>query len=133
FNCADHEEGRYVLQMISPEKTQPVYDFDDINNMNVPPYNLEEIEWPYTRNVKLGGKNLLLFQQTKDEYLGEYLYPHKCVDKISEEDCINICARNDNCVGVEWNPYYFRTAGSDTYQIYKNLCCPKRKITDVIP
>lgn len=50
---------------------------------------------------------------------GYYMYPHKCLSSISYQNCLDHCSRDNNCVGVEWNPIFNNQ---------KNVCCPYKSI-----
>lgn len=95
---------------------------------NVDKYKLESIEWNNEISVENPENNLLFEDPTLDnsivmmklnnnEYLGKYVYPHKCSTHIKLEDCLKDCAYNDKCVGTEWN---------------KQVCCPKMRIDKII-
>jgi len=137
YNCAENEEGAYVLNLFSNQKSESVYDFDDIDRMDVIPYELVEYDWPVTRDPLVDKKSCeedyLVYYKSDDEYLGDYLYPHKCVDNIPEKACIKICTGDPKCVGIEWNPYYIREAGENIYNVYENVCCPRRNVKTIIP
>jgi hypothetical protein len=138
YNCSENETGEYVLNLFSNQKSEPVYDFDDIEDMNVVPYELEYYNWPIVRDHNLDKNNTkqtnyLVYQKSDDEYLGDYLYPNRCVDNIPEKACLNICSNDPKCVGIEWNPYYLRDSGDNTYNVYENICCPRKTIETVIP
>lgn len=138
YNCSESEQGEYVLELISPFKTEPIYDFDDVESLDVPQYDLHPYDWPITRNEKIntinGVNDYLVYEKSEDEYLGQYLYPHRCVDNIPENKCLDICKYNKDCVGVEWNPFYVKSIGkNNVYNIYQNVCCPKKQIKTVIP
>jgi hypothetical protein len=44
-----------------------------------------------------------------------------------------MCDVDDTCIGVEWNPYYLKTKSDNSAEIYKNICCPKTQINNIIP
>lgn len=69
-----------------------------------------------------------------DEFLGQYMFPQKCITDISKDKCMKICLDADNCVGVDWNPILFDKVGDpNKYKFNENVCCPKIKINKVIP
>jgi len=55
---------------------------------------------------------------------GDYLNQYKCVDNITLTNCMDYCLKNDQCVGIEYNPVF----GTRT-----NVCCPKRTIGQFHP
>lgn len=148
YNCAESENGEYVLELISQNKVEPLYDFDDVNSLDVPEYELLNFHWPDHKmhidykdtfgkvlptHIVKPVNSTVLYQQKDDEYLGSYLYPKKCVDNIPEKECLDICTKDDECIGIEWNPFYVRASGENEYKIYEKVCCPKKQVKTVIP
>jgi hypothetical protein len=72
--------------------------------------------------------SVTVVREKDDEYLGTYMYPHKCSANISKKDCLHQCINNKDCQGTEYNPTYLQ---SDN--IHKGICCPKIKINKIIP
>ena len=134
------------------KKTNEVYKnkFKKLKNMqkgldklHVNPYDLLIVPWPtFSSTIKPLNYNdvksfvtnisesdfVTVFTKELDEYLGQYLYQHRCVTNISEEDCLKACYDDDDCVGTEWNLLYI----DDDNKIYNNVCCPKREIKRTI-
>lgn len=80
YMCSDSEQGRYTLQLIAPTKRQIVGDFDDIEKIDVPNYDINDnFEWPTEKvSTILNNTNLgkyAVFEKSHDEFLGQYLYP----------------------------------------------------------
>lgn len=142
YSCADHERGLYDLEMIKDDKIIKPIDKDKIDNLTVEKYSLVGIDWAKEKididinksETKLNNKSNF-FAKREDEYLGQYTQPHMCVANIPELECLKQCSNDQNCVGVEWNPLLMKkVAGSrDKYKIYKNVCCPKAIIKEIIP
>jgi hypothetical protein len=154
YMCSDSEQGRYTLQLIAPTKRQSVGDFDDIEKIDVPNYEInDKFEWPTDKvdtrlNNNINQTGYAVYEKSRDEFLGQYLYPQKCTADISELSCIRICESDDRCVGVEWNPSYLKYKADvnglsnspnsngesgGAYEAYKDICCPKTQISQIIP
>ena len=109
-----------------------------IQDINIKPYPIYKVEWPISIEQKLTSSdleyillpetNVALFEEKPDEYLGQYVFEHKCVANTSKNDCMQTCKSNKTCVGVEFNPGFEQNG-----QIYKNVCCPKRIIKKIVP
>lgn len=136
YMCADDDRGYYDLYKIV-NNTMEKINRGDIDKVNLEPYVMNEIEWPtkefkkdITPNLKTANQNrkiYTLFEKDKREFLGQFLFPYKCVSNVSEDECINQCRRYDDCIGTEWNPLYV-----NNNIINKNVCCPKKDITEII-
>lgn len=59
------------------------------------------------------------FKENNHMNTGEYLMDHKCTKNIPLKDCVDYCSKNDQCMGVEWNPAFYDS---------QNLCCPYKTI-----
>ena len=79
-------------------------------------------------------KPIIVMRELNDEYLGQYMYQHRCVANINKKDCLKDCINNQSCVGTEWNPYYINTTSNKNNDgtVYHNVCCPKIHITKTI-
>lgn len=115
---------------------------NDLDKINIDTYTFDHIDWGNT--ISLDNNKYLTANPTKDnsviimkeynpEFLGQYMYKHKCVKDISQRDCLNNCIKNDKCRGTEWNPVYFRKNNDNTYDVFKGICCPKIQIKKIIP
>jgi len=153
YMCSDSEQGRYTLQLIAPTKRQMVGDFDDIEKIDVPNYDINNnFEWPTEKvSTILNNTNLgkyAVFEKSHDEFLGQYLYPQKCTTDISEISCLKLCEADRRCIGVEWNPFYLKYKAGESnstnssnaignsggiYDAYSNICCPKTQVSEIIP
>jgi PAN domain len=77
--------------------------------------------------------SLNIMKQYDEEFVGQYLFPHKCSTNITKEDCMKQCLNNKNCVGTEWNPTkYIKVGKPNKYNIEEGICCPKIRIKKVI-
>lgn len=149
YSCANEERDMFEIYKIVNNKIEKIPKTNisqdtrpnSFLTVEYEKYPLNEIIWPTQRKdlqpqdlvskdeEKI--KNYILFEKDDKEYLGQYLYPHRCVENVSEEECLETCRKNIDCVGTEFNPVYIKNEkGSNV--IYKNVCCPKRKIRDVI-
>jgi hypothetical protein len=113
---------------------------NDLDQYKLNEYVFTDIDWNkelnkndhidyYTNPNKLDFK---IMKEYDDEYMGQYMYKHKCVHNTTQKDCINNCLYNDKCLGTEWNPLFYKKKEGG-YDIYNGVCCPKIKITDIIP
>lgn len=124
-----------------------IYDTEekDLNNIaelataKINKYTIGEIDWgnQVTLTEKptenLANKNILtLFTQQDDEFLGQYMFPHRCISNISQRDCLDQCLHNKKCLGTEWNPSYYKKINGKQ-KLYKNICCPKIQLKQNIP
>lgn len=146
YFCSDSERGNYKLNVIAETKRAELGDFDELDKLEVPEYQvIEDFVWPVDKtDIVIGqvqDKNeYMMYEKSHDEFLGQYLYPQKCTNGISELDCLKICETDDRCIGVEWNPYYTKQKNQDStgdqagdVNVYENICCPKTQIAQVIP
>lgn len=150
YVCSDSEQGEYTLQLIAPTARQPIADFDDIDKIDVPDYEFtNDFVWPTDKtdivfnNLSRNPNQYVMYEKSRDEFLGQYSYPQKCVSDVSELACLKICESDEKCIGVEWNPSYLKYKANKEsnltpnnegmYQSYKNICCPKTQITEIIP
>lgn len=139
YMCSDSEQGKYDINIISENLRQSIGDFDEIDKIDVPKYKIiTNFRWPTDKRDSLlrdttTGDNFKIFEKSNNEFLGQYLFPHKCVSNISEISCLKMCEVDDKCIGVEWNPFYMKTKPNNSFDLYKNVCCPKTEISDIIP
>ena len=146
------KNATYVCTKNDVDNTQTfkLYDNDEtllsnlseLDNIILKKYTFEEIEWgkeidlDYNKNLITNpteNNSILVMKQFDEEFLGQYLYPHKCSSNISQADCLLNCIGDNQCVGTEWNPTYFKLNNKNEYDVYKGICCPKIKISKVIP
>jgi hypothetical protein len=130
-----------------PTNIFKIYDTEekDLSNISelastkINKYTLGEIDWGNqvtltekpTENIT--DKNTLtLFTEQNDEFLGQYMFPHRCVSNISQRDCLDQCLHNKKCLGTEWNPSYYKKINGK-HKLYKNICCPKIQLKQNIP
>lgn len=57
----------------------------------------------------------IIYKNHKMMNSGEYMYPHKCVSNIEKKSCLELCSKDNRCVGVEFNKKF-----GPKY----NVCCP---------
>jgi hypothetical protein len=149
FICVPNQKDSQQTYKIYDNKEKQIYSLEDLENINVDPYTFVDIDW--NKQLKLEDypklienpnpddkNNIVLLSQYTDEYLGQYMFPHKCVANISQLDCIKFCLNNEDCAGTEWNPVYtpvVSQTSDDTsaYELHNGVCCPKRKIIKNIP
>lgn len=142
YSCQDREQGEYKLNKIVNGRIEELQNCKNNNYKNITEekYPIFKIEWPVNRkdldinNIYDEEKNKLnnytLFVKDKNEYLGQYLFPYKCVKDIPENICIKSCAENKNCSGIEYNVLY---KGKNTNEINKNVCCLKTGKLERVP
>lgn len=140
YLCSDNERGQYDFTIISEHKVAKVGDFNELDKVNIPDYVIiDDFVWPKVKQdtvLKKGKRNIdkfMLYEKANDEYLGGYLFDHKCSSNINLTPCMQTCENDDRCVGVEWNPYYVKNDGNNKTSVYRNICCPKTQITEIIP
>lgn len=136
YSCANNERDSYTLYEIVNGNITPIRK-SDIKDLSYKPYELNEIEYPkFKKDMELidivgdqieKNKNYMMFVKDMQEHLGQYLFPYKCVDNVSEKECLDTCVKYDDCTGVEWNPVYIEN-GKER----KNVCCPKKIIDQII-
>lgn len=145
YICTQNEIDNNQTIKIYDNDEKIIHSLEDLLYMTVNNYNFEAIDWGkeitldnYTElitNPKTSNETLVMTEYD-DEYLGQYMLPHKCSANISQKDCINYCIDNNNCVGTEWNPFYLNKSivnNAEQHKLYRNICCPKIKINKVTP
>jgi hypothetical protein len=132
YSCADNGVGKYNLKFFDKGKEPIDIGEEDVDKMKREPYDMNEIEWPTKRkDIVFGEENKsfdtrkTIFIENSDEYLGKYLYNHKCVANIDKRECVKKCREEDKCIGFEWNPKYIN---EEEKLEYNNVCCPKTAI-----
>lgn len=143
YSCQNNELDDYTLNKIVNNKIETIYktnSSDDtmansFENINYEYYPLYKINWPpfkkeltpcdYQNNIL---NDYITFEKKNRMYDGEYLYPYKCVKNVPENVCIQTCSKNNDCVGVEYNPYYLEKLNNGAFKVAYNICCPKRTI-----
>jgi hypothetical protein len=116
--------------------TRPIYDpINDatpgVSIKDPGTINLDENLHLVTNPTKANSINIM--KEYDEEFIGQYLFPHKCSTNISKEQCMKQCLDDKNCVGTEWNPILFIKKGEpNKYEFEENVCCPKLKIKKVI-
>lgn len=139
YLCSPDEFGPYLSYKIVNGVMEQV-DRNSIDKIQPEDYQLEDIVWPkYKKDYKpnllppeIETKKYTVFEQDKYEHLGQYLYPYKCVENVTQGECLRTCNENKDCVGVEWNPVYLKKQKDGSTIIHKEVCCPKREISQVI-
>lgn len=155
--ATDEDYRRNATYVCTPNDTDNIQQFkliddnekifskmEDLEKSSIKKYTFEEIEWG--KDISLNNNKQLIANPTKnnsldvmvkydEEFLGQYMYPHKCSSNISQRDCLLNCLENKQCVGTEWNPIYLKneTDNKDKYHAYNGVCCPKIKISKIIP
>jgi hypothetical protein len=115
--------------------TRPVYDpikdaTPDISIQDSGSINLDKNLHLVTNPTKANSLNIM--KEYDEEFIGQYLFPHKCSTNIKKEDCMKQCLDDKNCVGTEWNPILFKKVGiPNKYEFDENVCCPKIRIKKV--
>lgn len=139
YMCSDSEQGKYNLNIICENLNMEIGDLDEIDKIDIPNYKIiTNLKWPVDKRDTLlkdtsAIDNFKVYEKSPDEYNGQYLFPHKCVSNIDELSCLKLCDVDNECIGVEWNPFYMKNKSDNSYEIYKNVCCPKIQISDIIP
>jgi len=150
YLCQDDEEDIFKYNKIVNGRIEPLQESDynvDTQVSTFPDvlyeeYPIYKINWPvYKKDLdisKIYNKNqnklndYVVFQKDNiNFYEGEYLYPYKCVNNISEDVCIRTCNDDEGCVGVEYNPLYVENIDNATYKVNYNVCCPKKSISKI--
>jgi len=111
----------------------------NLGKIKIDKYTFGEIDWggevtltekPVEKTID---KNkITLFTEQDDEFLGQYMYPHRCISNISQKNCLRQCLQSKKCLGTEWNPSYYKKINGK-YKLYNNICCPKIKLKQNIP
>lgn len=141
YSCAQSETDVYSLKKIKDSYTD--FTIKGIDDIPYEDYEMDFITWPINKkdfiaediiNSNLEAmKKIYVFDKDKDEHLGQYLFPYKCVDNISEKECLDTCVQNADCVGVEWNPIMLtKNKNNDIYDVRTNVCCPKKQVKEII-
>lgn len=116
--------------------THPVYDpikdaTPDISLSDSGIINLDKNLHLITNPTKSNSLNIM--KEYDEEFIGQYLFPHRCSTNIKKEDCMKQCLNDKNCVGTEWNPILFKKVGMpNKYEFDENVCCPKIRVKKVI-
>lgn len=126
------------LKIYNNNKNKMLNNIEELNNIELDEYTMGRIDWDTTidasKNPMLThNKNKMDFEIMKEydnEFLGQYLYPHKCVYNTSQKTCLQSCLNNKNCIGTEFNPLYTK---NNNLEIYSGICCPKIRIKKEIP
>ena len=113
------------------KKEQPIM-FNDIYSLKSYDYTLQYLNWPSNKvDTQFDDKLNILYEENQimydgdyiNEHNGEYLNPGMCKTDMSVTECLKTCTGNSSCEGVEFNP---------SFKKYKNVCCPKTKIKEII-
>lgn len=116
--------------------TRPIYDpikdaTPEISLQDPGTINLDENLHLITNPTKTNSLNIM--KEYDEEFIGQYLFPHKCSSNITKDQCMKQCLDDKNCVGTEWNPILFIKNGEQSkYEFEENVCCPKIRIKKVI-
>lgn len=144
YICVPNQKDNIQTYKIYDNKEKQIYSLEDLEYINVDPYTFVDIDWDkqinlddypkLIQNPNQEEKNtVILMTEHPDEYLGQYLFPHKCVGNISQHDCLQFCINNSDCVGTEYNAVYTPKNDTNSYELHKGVCCPKKEITKYIP
>lgn len=157
YECMDKENDidnkKYIIYD-NKENTDKNIDINNLNKEKISPYTFVDIEWDnwllsedkkdlpidldknlhlITNPTESNSVNIMR-EQYNNEYIGEYLFPHKCSRNISKKDCMKQCLEDENCIGTEWNPILIKKLGEPNKYIFdENICCPLRKINKKKP
>lgn len=140
YSCAKDEKNKYNLKKI--KDTISDFTIKGIDDIPYEDYELDYLTWPVNKkdlyaediinnNIE-AMKKVYVFDKDNNEHLGQYLFSYKCVDNISEKECLDTCIKNTDCNGVEWNPVQLTKNKNNTYDVRTNVCCPKKQIKEVI-
>lgn len=154
YNCTPNESSNEQTLKVYDGAEKKITSKLDLPYLDVSDYTYVDAKWGEEINL---GDNINLVQNDKktnvtimtehdEEFLGQYMYPHKCVTNISQSDCMKNCINDERCIGTEWNHLYVKKIDDinktdadndgfiDTqYGMYKDVCCPKIQIKKVIP
>lgn len=139
YTCSKTEQGDYDLNIISEKLDMPVSNFNEIDKINIPEYKIiSNFKFPKNKQDSVlsdiyNTNEFKLYEKSKNDYNGEYLFDHKCDYDINEQSCLKMCDIDNRCIGTEWNPYFMKATSYTDYEVYKNVCCPKKNITNIIP
>ena len=123
-----------IKMYMNGEKT--IKSLNDLDKIPLEKYTLENIEWGKTIGLESNKKlianptddnSITIMNEFNDEFIGQYMYPHKCSANISQMDCMLHCLYNGECYGTEWNPMYV-----DKNNLFKGVCCPLKNASDII-
>lgn len=150
YLCQDDEEDIFKYNKVVNGIIEPIKESDNAidTQVNTFPdvkyeeYPLYKINWPiykkdldinklYNENTNKLNDYIVFQKDNMNFYEGEYLYPYRCVNNISEDVCVKTCSDNENCVGVEYNPLYVENKDNATYKVSYNVCCPKKTISKI--
>lgn len=132
YGCQDGDEGIASKQSIINDNIQNLKTQDDI--IKVDQYKLKELIWPsfkkdldpdYVTKDDYVNKLNMYDYDSKHEYQGTYLYPHKCVNNVPLFNCLMKCTLEDGCIGVEYNPMLLRKLDDGSFKKDTNVCCLK--------
>ena len=126
---------------IYDNKKTVINKLDDLYNIYLNKYEMGDIDWGieldknkypklYTNSSSIIPK-INIMKEHDDEFMGQYLFPHRCVFNTSQKDCLNQCKNNEKCLGTEWNPLFLKKKDGKT-DLYNGVCCPKIKINEII-
>jgi hypothetical protein len=155
YLCKESENGIEKTKLYMNREI-PFDDVTKLNQVKLDTYSFENIGWdenysdineikPITMTIDINKNLHLITNPTKsnsinimkeynNEFLGQYLYPHKCSSNITQNACLKQCLDDKLCVGTEWNPTLMTKVGEpNKYIIESGVCCPKRIITNSIP
>lgn len=106
---------------------QPLESIKEPNNKKYVPFKMGPID--LTKNMQLitnptPTNSVNIMKEYDEDFLGQYLFPHKCSGNIPKDICLKQCLDDKNCVGTEWNPVSINKDGV----MDRGVCCPKIKI-----
>lgn len=142
YICTPNQVQNNETIKIYDNNEKIIYNTDDLPFINVDDYSFVKIDWgkeislnnyPDLVTNKRPDHTIDIMVEHDDEYLGQYMFPHKCVENISQGNCLKQCLDNKNCAGTEWNHLYIKQLLDGKYDMYRDVCCPKIKIKQNIP
>lgn len=134
YLCSDNERGQYDFTVISENKVTKIGDFYQLDQVNIPDYKIiDDFVWPQVKQdtVLTKGKRdinkFMLYDRSGDEYLGPYLFDHKCSSNVNLTSCLQTCEGNDNCVGTECGILIMLKQTETQRQYIKIYAVPKHR------
>ncbi len=128
YTCKQGENGLISLNSILDEKINKIKFKNP--KIEIKDYDLKPLYWESIQSKKDIEPNFVTKNDylnkisffdydNKNEYDGTYMFQDKCINNVPLFDCLGKCAKEDSCVGVEFNP----SKNNDN-----NICCPKTHI-----
>lgn len=152
YSCQEMENGDYNFYKISNGNIEHIVKTNTTNDTmansfmktEYEKYPLFRIKWPnYRKDLNINDMynkernkldNYTIFEKSNKEFMGEYLYPYECVKDIPENICVQSCAENENCAGIEYNPnFHNEIIDKNIKNNYKSVCCLKKTVGESYP